>query len=318
MKCQNCQEENPDTATFCNKCGAKLEAPQDQTPPPAEKKKRGKGKTLLIAVGAVIVLCIVVAIIAALSGGGDEGATPTPAQLGEVQQQTEPAPTETQPTATSPEATKPPTDTPPLTSTDTPSPTNTPTDTPMPTDTPIPTDTPTPTPEPTPIVLSGRGQSVTDEFIPPSSVSVASFTHDGSSNFIVEVYQGDDTEILINEIGRYSGSRPILGDDPTILAVDADGAWTVEIRPIWSTDTALFSGKGDAVSGAFVPPGNGAWDVSHDGKANFIVMLHCAGGSDIVQNEIGAVSGSIMVAFPEGPCLWEVQADGNWRLAPRE
>lgn len=134
----------------------------------------------------------------------------------------------------------------------------------------------------------------------------------------MELYQGDERDLLINEIGRYNGSRPIWGDDQTILAIDADGAWTLEIRSVWITDTAAFSGKGDAVSGAFVPPKGGPWNVIHDGESNFVVLLHCAGGSDLIQNEIGSVSGSIMVSFLEGPCLWEVEADGKWSLAPRE
>jgi hypothetical protein len=140
MKCPNCQAENPDSATFCNNCGVRLESPQAQAPPPAEKKKRGIGRTLLIAVGAAVVLCIVVAILASLGGGGDEGITPTATRLGEAQL-TEPAPTEAQIAAPSPEASEPPTDTasPPTDTAPPPS-----TDTPSPTDTPVPTNTPLP------------------------------------------------------------------------------------------------------------------------------------------------------------------------------
>lgn len=109
MKCQNCHAENPNTAAFCNKCGAKLVAAEGQPPRLAEKKKRGIGKTLVIVVGAVVVLCLLAAIIASLGGGGGEEVTPTAARLGEVQQ-TEPAqratessidtPSPTEPTAT--------------------------------------------------------------------------------------------------------------------------------------------------------------------------------------------------------------------------
>lgn len=140
MKCPNCQAENPDSATFCNNCGTKLEVPQAQARAPAEKKKRGIGKTLIIVAGAAVILCIVVAILASLGGGGDEAATPTAAPVADVQQ-TEPPPTEAQIVVTASEATEPPTDTAPPPPTDTPGPT----DTPLPTNTPVP---PTATPNP--------------------------------------------------------------------------------------------------------------------------------------------------------------------------
>jgi hypothetical protein len=170
MKCQNCQAENPDTAAFCNKCGAKLEPTQGQTPPPAEKKKRGRTRTLIIVAGAVIVLCIVVAIIAALSSGGGEGATPTPERLADLQQPTEPAPTEPRPAPTSPATAEPPRETPPPAPTDTPQPTSTPlpTSTQGPTRTPRPTNTPKP-PTDTPIPpTKAPTKPPTDTPIPPT------------------------------------------------------------------------------------------------------------------------------------------------------
>jgi len=326
MKCPNCQAENPNTATFCNKCGARLEAPQGKPLPPAEKKKRGRGKTLIVVVGAAIVLCIVVAVIASLGGGGGKGATPTVAPMGEIEQPTEAAPTEARPGATESAPTKLPTDTPPPAPTDTPRPTDTPaatdtpvpTDTPAATDTPVPTDTPartaTPTSVPKPVVLKGTGQTATQEFSLPSSMSIAHFAHNGESNFIVEVYQAGNKELLINTIGAYNGERPLSGSDPVMLSIDADGAWTVEVRAVGHTDSAVFAGKGDDVSDLFEPPNDGPWQVKHDGQSNFVVYLHCAGGSSLVQNEIGSVNASLVVQFDDGPCLWEVQADGSWSL----
>jgi hypothetical protein len=99
--------------------------------------------------------------------------------------------------------------------------------------------------------------------------------------------------------------------------IDADGAWSFLIEPIGIATSASFSGMGDSVSGLFTPPKSGPWEISHDGKSNFVVWLHCAGGSDLIENEIGRVSGSRFVSFEDGPCLWEVNADGNWSLHPR-
>ncbi len=172
-------------------------------------------------------------------------------------------------------------------------------------------------PPPAPIILEGFGQAATEQVTPPASISIATFIHTGSSNFAVTVFGGDSEGLLINEIGPYQGSRPIFGGDPIIFDIDADGAWSVRIESIGTTDSVAFAGSGDAVSGLFEPPPDGPWEVSHDGESNFAVWLHCAGGTDLVQNEIGAVAGSTVVQFDEGPCMWEVEADGNWSLQPR-
>jgi hypothetical protein len=80
-----------------------------------------------------------------------------------------------------------------------------------------------------------------------------------------------------------------------------------------------FAGSGDTMSDFFVPTDTGAipYEVSHNGRRNFIVKLHCVSGSTLVQNEIGVVSGSTVVRLKDEPCLWEVEADGEWSLTPR-
>ncbi|MDO8613230.1 MAG: hypothetical protein Q7R32_10475 [Dehalococcoidia bacterium] len=196
--------------------------------------------------------------------------------------------------------------------TPTPEPTAAPTATPEP-----PEPTPTPTPVPEPVLLEGVGQTATEQVTPPASISVATFTHNGSSNFVVEIFGGDSEGLLINHIGPYQGSRPIFGADPVTFDIDADGAWSIRIEAIGTATTAAFSGIGDAASGLFEPPSDGPWNVSHDGESNFAVWAHCAGGSDLVQNEIGSVAGSTVIQFEDGPCMWEVEADGNWSLQPR-
>jgi hypothetical protein len=235
-----------------------------------------------VVTGGVWILLI---IIIAVSGGGDDDSGAT------VQDQGTPEPTAT----ATPEATATPSPTPEATA----------------------TPTPTPAPPPEPVVLEGFGQTATEQVTPPASVSVATFTHSGSSNFAVQVFGGDSEGLLINEIGPYQGSRPIFGNDPIMFDIDADGSWTIRIEPVAIVDSAAFAGTGDAVSGLFSPPSDGPWDVSHDGQSNFAVWLHCGGGSDLVQNEIGAVAGSTVVQFEDGPCMWEVEADGNWSLQPR-
>ena len=60
---------------------------------------------------------------------------------------------------------------------------------------------------------------------------VVAFEHDGSSNFIVKLLDGDgDTvEYLANEIGSFEGSSAIKIDKAAayLLDVDADGSWSI-------------------------------------------------------------------------------------------
>jgi hypothetical protein len=200
----------------------------------------------------------------------------------------------------------------PVPSTDTPTPLP-PTETPIPAP---PTETPEPTATPQPLYLQGSGQAATDPFVLPAGLSVAHFTHTGSHNFIVTVYTGADEALLINEVGHYDGKRPLAADGPIILDINADGAWTVMIESIDLTDSVAFFGKGDDVSNAFPSPGLSVIEFSHDGSHNFIVYAHCAGGSELFQNEIGPVSGTRVLSFGKGTCIWEVHADGNWALVP--
>jgi hypothetical protein len=40
-------------------------------------------------------------------------------------------------------------------------------------------------------------------------------------------------------------------------------------------------------------------------------------GGGSVQNEMGPIQGSTVIDFSDGPCFWEVEADGNWSVEPR-
>lgn len=201
-----------------------------------------------------------------------------------------------------------------------------PTNTPKPTATPVPTEPPTNTPEPTatptPIVFEGSGQTVTDPFTPPEGVYRVTLTHNGSRNFIVRSFIGGNEEGVVNVIGSYQGARPIVGGRETYFEVRADGNWTIQVELLNRDDAAAqgLSGAGDTVSGFFVPAQQGVvpYNLKHTGERNFIVRLHCAGGTDPVENAIGAMDGSVVVRFSEPPCFWDVRADGEWSLMPRQ
>ena len=182
-----------------------------------------------------------------------------------------------------------------------------------------PTVAPTPTPQPEPIRITGRGQTATDPVTIPFLVAVLDIRHTGDSNFIVTAYQGDERELLVNEIGNYSGKRWLLAGE-YVFDISADGAWEMSITALDLQESIAqegFSGVGDEVSGWFEPPGTKAWEISHRGEDNFIVVAVCVGGNDLIVNEIGDFTGSSVIGFPEGPCFFDVTASGLFSIAPR-
>jgi hypothetical protein len=75
--------------------------------------------------------------------------------------------------------------------------------------------------------LSGKSDDVIQVSPPTSGLTTATITHKGSSNFAVIAYsQSTGTDLLVNEIGNYSG-QSALPDGTFLLQVEADGTWTV-------------------------------------------------------------------------------------------
>lgn len=88
-----------------------------------------------------------------------------------------------------------------------------------------------------PFNLSGSGDDVKGPIDLGQGTRSVDITHQGSSNFIIELVKGDGTlaENLVNVTGPYDGSvevkiHPIIGLTPDIygLIITADGAWTVD------------------------------------------------------------------------------------------
>ena len=52
-------------------------------------------------------------------------------------------------------------------------------------------------------------------------------THRGDGNFAIWAYSESDTDLLVNEIGRYEGEA-LLGD-AVVLEITASGGWTLKV-----------------------------------------------------------------------------------------
>ena len=267
---------------------------------------RGWVGKAVICLGVAVIACCVLGILVPRQPAQQSTAQPSGAPAAAGAATNAPAPTEP------PAATAGPTDTP------------APTNTPAPTSTPAPTDTPEPTPTPiAPVVITGNGQTVTDKIDVPYQIGTVAFTHQGRSNFAVKLYTAgsERPELLVNTIGNYQGTRLFQGESPAFFEIDADGAWELTLAPLTEDTTAASAqGTGDWVSGVFAPTDSGPtpYRFTHNGTGNFAVYLHCDGQRpDLLQNEIGAAENEAVVRFGDGLCLWEVQADGDWTIAPK-
>lgn len=74
-----------------------------------------------------------------------------------------------------------------------------------------------------PATTSGKGPLVLR--VKPGTAR-AKLTYKGRSNFVVNVY-GENPDLLVNVIGKYSGSV-LLPDGTEVIAIDTDGAWTMK------------------------------------------------------------------------------------------
>lgn len=176
-----------------------------------------------------------------------------------------------------------------------------------------------------PITLSGSGAKVASFTIPASAPGIAVISASGSSNFVVEslASDGSTNDLLVNEIGRYAGTVLFdadAGEHSVAFKVDADGSWTITVKPItsartWSPSSSL-SGAGDDVL-RLVPAASGLKVVAlkHSGESNFAIWGYGSGGSALLVNEIGSYSGETTLG--SGTSLVQVTADGSWSMTPR-
>jgi hypothetical protein len=188
---------------------------------------------------------------------------------------------------------------------------------------PTPLVTPAPISDFDPVVLSGTGSGVPRFTIPETVAAIAEISHRGTANFAVWSVDEDGQELalLVNTIGNYTGTVLFdahAGEHSVAFEVDADGAWTITVKPIWDAyewdQTAAVTGTGDDVV-ILNPATSGLKStmITHHGSSNFAVIGYGA-GIDLLVNEIGDYSGESLLS--DSTFLLEITADGSWSISP--
>lgn len=199
-----------------------------------------------------------------------------------------------------------------------------PTDTPAPSETPLPTDTPPPTetstPAPEPIVLTGSGDSVVD-VVKGSYPAIMRATYSSGGNFVITNYDANNErlDLLINEIGAYTGTVPLdflINETTARLEIKASGPWEVQILPLTEARHASIPDEVKGIGDDVIYLDGGSPDtVNADaslGSGNFVLHSYSDSGVDLVFNEIAPYIGTALL--DRSTFLIVVHATGSWSL----
>lgn len=179
-------------------------------------------------------------------------------------------------------------------------------------------------PPPEPQRFEGSSNEAVGPFPLEGGIAIFTFSHQGSSNFIIEILDsnGETVDFAANEIGSIDNASSAAGlpAGEYLMEITASGAWTVTIeQPQPSSGDPLpvtRTGSGNVVVGPLEGDGAARVAYSHDGSSNFIIEVVDRSGQtvDFAANEIGAVEGSSIVDLG-GVRYLEVTADGSWEIA---
>lgn len=165
--------------------------------------------------------------------------------------------------------------------------------------------------------FSGTGDSATGRFTLDDGFVIIESTHNGSSNFALELLDknGNPVELVVNEIGSYQGKQAYeISAGEYLYNVSASGAWTIQMSQYIPDEilTGNASGKGDSVVFMNVESGARTISMTHDGSSNFAIIIN---DRALIANEIGTYKGSQIQKFEDSSVyFFTITADGNWTL----
>jgi hypothetical protein len=170
--------------------------------------------------------------------------------------------------------------------------------------------------------FSGKGAK-TETFKVGGGLTIIRLSHRGASNFVVLYGQGQASQLLVNEIGAYDGSRALgLPAGDYSMKIDSTGDWKVDVEQTTPATADAppqkLSGKGQAATKFFrLRPGPATFRVSHAGTGFFAPALLKADGTLVtnIANELGQFNGDKRIDIAEeGIYLVDVSANGDWTI----
>lgn len=172
------------------------------------------------------------------------------------------------------------------------------------------TTAPTTAPPVEPLQLVGKLDGVVD--VSGHTPSMMTITCNGSKPFVVTALDvnGRIVDVVIDKVGRYSGTVAVLDPSVTSLQIESSGNWTIDVADLASAPhvAGSSSGTGDSV---FIRDGAaGSVRVTQSGLGAFSVKTSTG---VVVAEGTGAFDATVPV--PAGPVVLVVRADGAWSIA---
>ena len=173
--------------------------------------------------------------------------------------------------------------------------------------------------------IEGSSDMGTDALQLERGFAVVESSYNGSSNFAVTLQnaQGQMIDLLVNEIGEYSGKSFVWIEDTGDYYLNINGNqgnWIIKVMQYRPLEVANLPGdiKGTGDDVVFFEVDKGSYQISfsHNGDSNFAVTVNKV---DLLVNEIGNYEGSQRYSFEESSIyVFVVTADGDWSINVKE
>ena len=179
---------------------------------------------------------------------------------------------------------------------------------------------PTVPPDPNVITFTGTGDQIID-FDNPFGKAFIHATYSGERNFIIRTVDenNEHLELLVNTIGSYDGLRAMdlheWWGHTKRFQVTSSGAWTIVVSPLSPAYVrtcqipGICVGTGDDLF--YISGGTpDMMSFSYYGPSNIIVYSHSVDDYDLLVNEIGDYSGTVLI--PTNTTWIEVESSGTF------
>lgn len=167
------------------------------------------------------------------------------------------------------------------------------------------------------ITYTGSGDDVITLENPGYPV-IMDITYSGESNFIVHSVDsyGEDVDLLVNTVGSYSGTVTDYTDysDVTMLSVNSSGEWSITVKPMDSM-LELVNGQSYTGDGVYYIETDEltTLTITNSGESNFIVRGIGISDTDLLVNDIGDYSGTVIWTEPWSFLI--VLSEGTWTVS---
>ena len=167
------------------------------------------------------------------------------------------------------------------------------------------------------IVYSGSGDDVL-EIEHPDGVYVFYIKgNDVSRYFSVKGYDenGNPVDLFVNTTDPYEGVRIDPDQITTMLEINSNGDWYIEVRSIWTCDivseAGLYEGTGDSVF-LFDYDNCKTADISGNAESRFFSVKSYGSSNNLMVNTPDPYEGTVMIKY--NPSIFVVDSVGSWTI----